>query len=244
MEGCDAENYEAIVRLWNKTKNAGDPLRGYAGCFNYDSELSKSRVEMAVAVDWSQALAARYTCQIEMPRTNPDDPPDICIQINGKDVGVELVQLIERGHKERSLRGESAYHGRLIMDMLWDRDRFAAKLENIIRDKGDKYAKRKLRFDVLLIFTDEPYLSACQVEGWLAEIAIPPHLTFERIFLMLDERAGKIHCPVFLLSGDGFQAMRCRNNPTPTVPINHTPPPPRPSQSPDRRGQAPRNPRR
>jgi hypothetical protein len=184
------------LKRWVKIFN-----KGYAGVFNYETAEDKAIVELNTAREWCRSVAAEFGVTAAEPEHNPQDPPDCYVWIKEQRLSVELVQLVEAKHKARATKNETPYAGQLFLDMQWSRERFAHKLRECVQKKGHKYAQTGLRIDVLIVHTDETWLTSTQARDWLGEIEINPHANVASAFLLF------FHEPrqqVFRLYGEGW----------------------------------------
>ena len=196
----DADDLGRWLRLMNKG-------HGYAGVFNYGSgKLDKSIVEMSTAQEWCRSIAAEFGVPVGEPEHNPNDPPDSFVNVEEQRLAVENVQLVEKQHKERALKGETPWHGQLYVDMQWSKERFESRLNDEVQKKGQKYERQALRIDILLIHTAEPWLSSGQAKEWFGEIEIKRHPSITNVFLLFEYEPGREaqQWPVFRVYGDLF----------------------------------------
>lgn len=197
MTDPDSTNaYMRWVEIINKS-------HGYGGVFNHRTSADKEIVEVETTRQWQESVAAEFGLIVGDPEINSDDPPDCYVQFEGRSVGVELVQLINQKHKSRASKNETPYAGRLFADMQWSKKRFGAALNDIIQAKGTKYEKRKLKIDVLIIHTAEPWLYSRQAEEWLKIVRIRKHANIGSAYLLFDYEPGRAsrHWPVFRIYG-------------------------------------------
>lgn len=192
------------LRRWVDLINKG---HGYAGMFNYGSGAEeKAIVEASTVAEWCRSIAIVFGVDVGEPERNLTDPPDCFVDINGNRLSVELVQMVEGEHKKRATKGESPYSGNLFLDMQWTKERLAAKLNEIIEAKGRNYARRSIHIDVLVIYTDEPWLNVDEAFCWLQSICLSPHPNVARVFLLFSYTPGSagMHWPVTQLYGESL----------------------------------------
>ncbi|MAQ44343.1 MAG: hypothetical protein CL812_00545 [Confluentimicrobium sp.] len=187
---------------WVALMNKG---HGYAGVFNYSPGTTDKRiVERATIERWRAAIAESFDLKISAPRANATDPPDFHAEIAGRVVSIELMQMVDYGHKVRADHGETPFAGQMYLDMQWTRDRLIAKLNDDIAKKGRKYAKQGVTIDILVIHTAEPWLTAQQVETWRVGPDVQPHPNIRSASLLLTYEPGRgtDEWPVFMVYGD------------------------------------------
>ena len=185
----------------------GNKSNGYGGVFNHGNKADdKVIVELSAAREWCKSIAAEFGVTVDEPEHNPNDPPDCYVSVNGQNLGVELRELVEREHKKRAAKGETPYAGQFFLDTQWSKERLVSKLNETIQEKGEKYKRKSKRIDVLLIHTDEPWLSSSQACEWLSGTQIEPHPNIARASLLFSYVPGRgvEHWPVLWLYGDLF----------------------------------------
>lgn len=194
-----SDELERAIRRLNKG-------HGYAGIFNYDTAADKQDVELNTVSEWVRSLRAEYGAAPDTLEQNPNDPPDFFVNVAAQRFSVELVQMVDPGHKERAAKGESPFHGKLFLDMIWTKDRFLQKINELVLRKGQKYADRGLRVDVLLIHTAEPWLTLNDARSWLEESIIEPHPQISNVHLLLEYEPGGTgdHWPLLKVYGDSL----------------------------------------
>lgn len=196
-EGDKEDDLKRWVRIMNKG-------HGYAGIFNYDNKDDKRIVEKSTIEEWRTTLQTQFGTEMDAPQSNPNDPPDFFVSINGQRVTVELVQLVEQEHKRRATKGETPFAGQLFLDMQWSRERLISKLNEIISKKGEKYRKSGIEIDVLLIHTAETWLTSTETREWLEAVNIKTHRSIRSVSLLFEYEPGRgvDHWPVFTIYGE------------------------------------------
>jgi hypothetical protein len=185
------------LKRWAEIMN-----KGYAGQFNYNTAKDKAIVELGTCQEWCRSIAAEFGLNIGEPEPNLQDPPDCTVLIEGKSHGVELVQLIDSEHKLRSIKGESPYYGKLFLDMQWSRERFISKVNKIIQKKSEKYHKNKQHIDVLVIHTDETWLTSSQARQWLRNNHVKQVSNITNVYLLFTyDPSWHDHWPVLCIYG-------------------------------------------
>lgn len=186
-----------LIRLGNRH-------HGYDPTFGQEDAADRRFVELNTAIEWRRSIAAEFGFEVGIPEHNPDDPPDCHVIVGGERLGVELMQLIDQEHMRRASKGETPYDGQLFSDMLWTKERFGAKLNQMVRQKGTKYDACGQLIDVLLIYTSERWLYPSEVQEWLADIDVAQYSSIRNVFLLFEyEPGGGVqHWPVFLIYGE------------------------------------------
>ncbi|MCE8441153.1 hypothetical protein [Rhodovulum sulfidophilum] len=196
-EGDKNDDLKRRVRIMNKG-------HGYAGVFNHDDADDKRNVEEIIIEEWRTSIKAELGVEVGTPLSNINDPPDFFVPINGHQLNVELVQLVEQEHKRRATRGETPFAGQLFLDMQWSKERFISKLQEVIYRKGNKYENVEITIDVLLIHTAETWLTSTAAKGWLAGENIETHPSIRAVFLIFDYEpgVGVDHWPLLSVYGE------------------------------------------
>jgi hypothetical protein len=204
---ADPDETEGLNR-WGEIISKG---HGYGGVFNHQTDADKRIVELSTCREWCRSMAAEFNLALGEPRLNPDDPPDCYVTIEGRKLGIELVQLVENKHKKRVMKGETPFAGKLFHDMQWTKGRFSSRLNEEVQKKGAKYRNIGKYVDVLLVHTAETWLNSSQAREWLAEIEIERHPSITSAFLLFDYEPGgeSRHWPVFWLYGDLSGVRAC-----------------------------------
>lgn len=193
----DMNELNRWVEIMNKTN-------GYGGAFNRRTPADKAIVEVDTTREWCESIAAEFGITVGEPVHNPDDPPDCYVAVDGQSLAVELRELVEEEHKQRAAQGETPYAGRFFLDTQWSKERLASKLNEIIQNKGNKCRSQGKIMDVLIIHSDEPWLTSRQAHQWLSSINVEPHPSISNAFLLFTYEPGRDveHWPVLWLYGD------------------------------------------
>ena len=182
---------------------------GYAGIFRYENAEDKQIIELSTAREFCTSLAEMYKLVELQVALNPHDPPDCFVRNGERSFSLELVQMVEGGQKVRIDYGERPYCNPLFSEMQWDKPRLSDRLSEIIKSKGNKYRERNILIDILLIYTGEPWLSSCQVDQWIQNIAVEKHPNIGAVFFLLEYEPGRDsnNWPLFHIYGDNLVEM-------------------------------------
>ncbi|TRD20760.1 hypothetical protein FEV53_09030 [Palleronia caenipelagi] len=163
----------------------------------------KAWVELKVCRDWCDAGFERSVAE-KIKLISPEhDPPDVMALIAGRSISIEVVQLVNSGHKSMAAEGEAHSRGDLFKKMQWSKERFHEEMGAVISKKVKKYSDDEKSFDVLLMFSVEPWLYSHQVEQWLPGLSVDVGSTFRIVsMIMMRETANREHMPFFTLHGD------------------------------------------
>lgn len=195
-------------------KDENDELRRWVaemnkrGVFGAQNPQDRAVVEALTAEEWALAVKTEFGLNFTKISPCQTDPPDCYAIFEGRSVSIELAQLVDGNRLKESVAAIDAgkepphYQGQAFFDTQWSKDRFFKELSNLIDKKALKYEKLKLVFDILIIHTDETWLSPEQVRNWLAETHIEPRSTFSSAYLLMTYVPGYAdHWPVFRLFG-------------------------------------------
>lgn len=163
-------------------------------------------VEASTLQEWGDAMRVHFGIAVEDCQLNRRDPPDGYAVVNDQRLSIELVQLVTQNHLNRAINGESPNAGALFRDAQWSQKRLESALNKIIAKKTQAYTKRALKFDVLLIHCDEPWLLPSDVARWQAALQLDEQDVFGHIHLLLDYDPGfsQEAWPLFQLVGSQF----------------------------------------
>jgi hypothetical protein len=186
------------VQRWFAAANK----RGHAGMFGRPTNAEKPLVERQTVQEWAQSLAAQGDI-IDSIRSSERDPPDCLASLNGVPISIELAELLHGNVLHRIAAARRGAATQPSWDELqWTRDLFKENLCRIIQTKHTKLSRAELdaAATVLLVYSDEPWLTAKQVEQWCGECAFEPPPTIGRADLLLTYDPGYgPNWPVFKL---------------------------------------------
>jgi hypothetical protein len=178
------------------------------GIFARQTPEEKVIVETSTVEEWATAVKAEFGLHITNISPCQTDPPDCYANFEGRRISIELAELVDGNRLKESVAAIDAgkepphYQGQAFLNTQWSKDRFFDELSVLIDKKTVKYQRNKLVFDVLIIHTDETWLSPQQVRSWLAETDIGPRSTFQSAYLLMTYDPGYVdHWPVFRLFG-------------------------------------------
>lgn len=181
--------------------------RGHAGEFATANTPGVTEiVESSTTLEFAKALRAVAGISLTNITVNPQDPPDCLTEIDGRQVQIELVELVD-GEALAVARktGRTAHNdANQFIKAQWDADRFLSKVNAIIDNKDKKYQAYDTCFDCLLIYTGEPWLLPKDVSGWLNETEFHHRKSFRCVYLLMcyDPTYSQEHYPLFNIYGD------------------------------------------
>ena len=114
------------------------------------------------------------------------------------DISVELTELL---HSPSVLK--AAAKNQLGFDQVqWSEHHFRQRIEERMSSKAAQLSRSDRRCDILILHTDEPWLSPSAVEQWLARKPLQSEPRFGAAYLLMTYVPGwSDHWPVFRLWG-------------------------------------------
>ncbi|MEO9969300.1 MAG: hypothetical protein ABJG15_05645 [Hyphomonadaceae bacterium] len=168
MNDDELESVQRAVRLINS--------RGHAGAFAKKTREDQISLEKLVAIEWTKSAQVAFGLNVSSLEHNLVDPPDCFAEIDGRKIAIELTELvnsnllddIETYNRENGLRVTSA--DRFYHHAQWNLELFKTRLDERIDKKQESYEKRGIFVDVLVVHSDEPWLSPYHVETWISSL--------------------------------------------------------------------------
>lgn len=148
--------------------------------------------------------------QISDVTHNPKDPPDFHAKCDGREIGIELTELVDgeffrkRDRARKNSEHYSAHSGEGLRDTQFDKQRFQDMLLTRISSKAGKYTKRDIKIDVLVVYTGEHWLTPEEVAQWLPDIKVERAPALKSIFFLMNYSPSysQEHWPVFNIYGE------------------------------------------
>lgn len=140
--------------------------------FARPSNAEKRIVERQTVEEWARSARRKGDAVADI-RSNLDDPPDCLATLNGIPVAIELAELL---HGEVLHRFAAARRGNAPPptwdELQWTSELFHDRLDAIVSRKSEALKRADLgsTTTILLIYTDEPWLSFGQAENWLIDL--------------------------------------------------------------------------
>lgn len=189
------------MRGWVKAMNKG-------GLFGRRNRHDKEFIEADAAEEWALAAKAEFGLHVTNISSCKPDPPDCHAIFEGRNISIELTELVDNHLRYENVKANEAgkepphYQGQAFLDAQWSKDRFFKEISDLIDKKTANYEAGNQVFDVLIVYTDEPWLSPQQVRTWLTETNIEPRRAFHSAYLLMThEHANADHWPIFRLFG-------------------------------------------
>ena len=173
--------------------------RRHAPAFARNNAQDKIVVERATVFESARSLGAVGGSQLDSIVAGPDNAyPDFTARLDGKAIAIELTELLHSpGILRRAAKGRLNFEG-----LQWTEGRFRERVSERINSKGDKLSKRGRSADVLILHTDEPWLSPQMIEHWLDREAFSRRDEIEEAYLLTTYVPGYAeHWPMFSLYG-------------------------------------------
>lgn len=195
MSNDSDDEFARIVDAMNKRGNAAM----FAG-----GNKDKQHIERQAAEEWASSMAETFGLEITNVRSSDNDPPDCYATLAGKTISIEMTELVDgdllRKIDHARQAGHTANSSTFFNDVQWTPSRLWTAIEKGVDDKDRKYAARGLKFDFLVMYTDEDWLSPQLVEATLKQRTMAPRGAFSAAYLLRTHFPGySEHWPVFEL---------------------------------------------
>lgn len=160
--------------------------RGHASVFARRNAEDKAIIERAIMQEWQGSMHAAFGVVFQAVERGPDNAfPDFFVRINEAKLSAELTELL---HSEDIVR--RAYNAKLtVEEPWWINDHFKARVIEAIEKKADNAYKRGQHIDVLLLHTDEPWLTSARLDEMCSALALELPSVVRSAYLL------KTYCP-------------------------------------------------
>ena len=160
--------------------------RGHASVFARKSAEDKAIIERAIMQEWQGSMHAAFGVVFQAVERGPDNAfPDFFVRINEANLSVELTELL---HSEGIVR--RAYNAKLTVDETWwTNDHFKGRVIEAIKKKAVHADQRGQCIDVLLLHTDEPWLTSARLTEMCSALVLEPQSAIRSAYLL------KTYCP-------------------------------------------------
>lgn len=179
--------------------------RGHSSIFATTNK-TKKLVELSVAFEFSKSLQHEFSILLENITNNETDPPDCLAEVDGRKIQIELVELIDRNAIEIAKKTGGTAHNDATQfsNTQWNSHRFIEEVNKVIDRKVKKYRAADKKFEILLIYTAEPWLPANSVAAWLSHLTFEERDSFENVFLLMDydPSYNQNNWPIFKIYGN------------------------------------------
>ena len=191
---------QTAMKSWAALMNS---RKGHASQFATSNSPGITEVvEEDIAQEFAKSLVYTENVSLKDVISNPEDPPDCFGMLNGRRIGIDLVELVDGDALAKAKKGASPYEScGQFHETQWSRDRFLTKLNGVIDRKHIKYKAKDQMFDCLLIYTDEPWLNAHDVQAWLAETTAIARTSFKSVYLLMSYHPLQEHWHLFNIYG-------------------------------------------
>ena len=153
----------------------------------------RQATERCIAQQFADAYAQKYEREITDIRSNENDPPDCFAYEDGKQLGIEITELVKHEIRADNVaawrRAQQDAEGRRLTPedqgeqgqrnyarnyerSLWTKEEFLERLQDVIRKKDGKEGLvicAKIMRVVLVIYTDDQNLQKTDLTEWLAD---------------------------------------------------------------------------
>lgn len=195
----DFDELDRLVEMMNR--------RGHAHVFARESAEDKQIVERLTAQEWGEAMGEQFGVVISGVATNKDDPPDCVAVHDGRQITIELAELVDGVILSKIAAARHAGMHITAYDQLfnlaqWSPEKLRNAIDALLEAKQRNYGPRGVTVDVLVIHTGEPWLSPADVAKWLPALSFQPRAIARACFLLMDYFPGfAVHWPVFRIYG-------------------------------------------
>ena len=114
-----------------------------------------------------------------------EDPPDIkATDLNGNFIGIEITELVNQRAVEKEIQRNPEYYKEYFS---WDEEKVRTKILDIVETKNRKLDRLPDRYRsiVLLIHTDEPFLSSDKLIDYLKSVPKPEDLVLSDCYVLV-----------------------------------------------------------
>jgi hypothetical protein len=158
--------------------------RTYASFYEWPEKRVK---ELGVANELVESLATHGIDYRDVRLHEPDPPDCVCVDGVGRSVALELVELVSRQAIEANQRGENVYRW-------WEPEDIRNEVSALLSRKDAKVFSGGPYAEIaVVIFTDEPALTADEARRALIGLTFGPFTQLTRAFLMFSYMPGKGH---------------------------------------------------
>ncbi|NRB20460.1 MAG: hypothetical protein HRU33_23745 [Rhodobacteraceae bacterium] len=179
--------------------------RGHATTFGRGStEQDKRIIEASVLAEWVRSASSELSLNITDAALLQNDPPDAKATVNGLHKTIELTELVDGDFiadvKRSRNKGKhrSAFSVRDFSRVQWDRERFFTELNNLISKKDKKYSAQEVPIDILIVYSDEPWLTPEEVSIWMQPNKKPRLTSIGTVHVLLTYSPGyREYWPIF-----------------------------------------------
>ena len=198
--GWPGDLLEAMERLEDSCRK-----RGHATYWHADNK-SQDSMEVEATLDWAREMNERGW-KINTIQKNPETYPDCIAMMDGKEIGVEVTDLVDGNainkHPRNPRYEGPEQFGREFsqpMPPKWPFEKFERYLRKRLCCKDKRVKDGSLSKQFLLVVTDEPWLDEATLAEHLRTVELPRPQHFDGVYLMMSyvpDGEGHGHNPVF-----------------------------------------------
>jgi hypothetical protein len=189
---ADFENVLRIVR------EAFRKRKGYASFWDFPDKQVKER---GIVKDLLKSVELKEgVCHIRRLVSNPDKyAPVDCFgtDILGKTLAYEVTELVDEKTVRLNRRGVRVYKE-------WSSTELITKLTEKLLAKNDQLKAARYDKQIVVIFTDEPFLRHSWCVPILRHHAFGPLANINEAYLLFSYEPGREGCPYIVLNLDSF----------------------------------------
>ena len=157
--------------------------RGFISMTAHLTQNEKAAVERCFAEIFCEALTVMESLTVKSVVAGAD-PPDFLLDCEGELLSLEMVELIDFEAFRRSQRLREKDPAKAWLGQQWNAEKYASAIRSLVKKKEDRYRRQKRSFDVLLIYTDEPWLASNDMDLWNHKIGELPIVQFGGLYVM------------------------------------------------------------
>lgn len=169
--------------------------RGHASSFARSNLGDKQIVERATVMEWVEAFGSTESLQVvSVASGSPNSFPDFTAHVDGAHISIELTELL---HSKNTLK--LASKRRLNFEEIqWTESYFRDRIQERLDAKCATLAHSGHQCDILIIHSDEPWLTPQKISEWLANGAFDRRKEIVEAYLLITYVPGWTeHWPVF-----------------------------------------------
>lgn len=174
--------------------------RGYISMTAHLNQTEKAAVEWCFAELFCEALAAMEGLTIKSMVAGPD-PPDFLVNCEGESLSVELVELIDFKTFRNAQKLRAKDPAKAWLCQQWSEEKYVAAIRRLVQQKEGLYLRKEKIFDMLLIYTDEPWLAPNDMDLWNHNIGDLAITQFGSIYVMGSYVPGAAYYPLHRIAG-------------------------------------------
>ena len=192
------EELEELIR-WSEIRRR----RGYAKKYARETAEEGAVAELDTAKEWAEAALSLWDMRVTHLRSNLDHKgvPDVFGTMDTSEIGIELTEFVDETFLDKvqatkpnvapmRLHEHNSHFGQGFVESQWSEARFASLLRKSIEKKNAKYERNGHVIDVLVLHTDEDWLTIENVKEWLKPGEFGPYPALRSCYFLMYSRPG------------------------------------------------------